>query len=43
MKIIPNSRNEYLRRINEIITVLKKNDFGYLIQENTFFYLHFLS
>lgn len=24
MKIIPNSRNEYLRRINEIITVLKK-------------------
>lgn len=36
MKIIPNSRNEYIKRINEIISVLKKNDFGYLIQENTF-------
>ncbi len=36
MKVIPNSQNENLKRINEIYKVLKKNDFGYLIEENTF-------
>lgn len=37
MKVIPNSNNENIKRINEIYKVLKKNDFGYLIEENTFF------
>ena len=37
MKIISNSQNDNLKRINEIYKVLKKNDFGYLIEENTFF------
>ena len=37
MKVIPNSQNDNLKRINEIYKVLKKNDFGYLIEENTFF------
>ncbi|MBE6495307.1 MAG: AarF/ABC1/UbiB kinase family protein [Methanobrevibacter thaueri] len=37
MKVIPNAGNENIKRINEIYQVLKKNDFGYLIEENTFF------
>lgn len=37
MKVIPNSGNENIKRLNEIYHVLKKNDFGYLIEENTFF------
>ena len=37
MKVIPNSQNEQIKRLNEIYQVLKKNDFGYLIEENTFF------
>lgn len=37
MKVIANSRNENIKRINEIYKVLKDNDFGYLIEENTFF------
>lgn len=37
MKVIPNAGNENIKRINEIYLVLKKNDFGYLIEENTFF------
>ncbi len=37
MKVIANSRNDNLKRINEIYKVLKENDFGYLIEENTFF------
>ncbi|AMD16943.1 ABC transporter [Methanobrevibacter sp. YE315] len=37
MKVISNSRNENIKRINEIYKVLKDNDFGYLIEENTFF------
>ena len=37
MKVIANPNNESLKRINEIYKVLKKNDFGYLIEENTFF------
>ena len=37
MKVIPNARNEEMKRLNEIYQVLKKNDFGYLIEENTFF------
>ena len=37
MKVIATPRNENLKRINEIYRVLKKNDFGYLIEENTFF------
>ncbi len=36
MKVIPNAKNEDIKRINEIYKVLKKNDFGYLIEENTF-------
>lgn len=36
MKIIPSSRNEYIQRINQIYAVLKKNDFGYVIEQNTF-------
>jgi ubiquinone biosynthesis protein len=37
MKVIPNTRNENIKRLNQIYSVLKKNDFGYLIEENTFF------
>lgn len=37
MKVIPSSQNDNIKRINEIYRVLKKNDFGYLIEENTFF------
>ncbi|MEE1133954.1 MAG: AarF/ABC1/UbiB kinase family protein [Methanobrevibacter sp.] len=37
MKVIPNAQNDQLKRLNEIYRVLKKNDFGYLIEENTFF------
>ena len=37
MKIIPNAKNSEVQRINQIYKVLKKNDFGYLIEENTFF------
>ncbi len=37
MKVIANSRNDNIKRLNEIYKVLKKNDFGYLIEENTFF------
>ena len=37
MKVIANSRNNNIKRLNEIYKVLKKNDFGYLIEENTFF------
>ena len=37
MKIIPSTRNDSIKRIEEIYKVLKKNDFGYLIEENTFF------
>ena len=33
MKVIPNSQNEQIKRLNEIYQVLKKNDFGYLIEE----------
>ena len=36
MKVIAHPQNENLKRINEIYRVLKKNDFGYLIEENTF-------
>lgn len=36
MKISFSQQNVYLKRINEIYKVLKKNDFGYLIEENTF-------
>lgn len=34
---LPGNKNESLKRLNEIYKVLKKNDFGYLIEENTFF------
>ncbi|WP_407410690.1 ABC1 kinase family protein [Methanobrevibacter sp.] len=37
MKVIVRPQNENLKRVNEIYQVLKKNDFGYLIEENTFF------
>ena len=37
MKVIPNTRNENIKRLNQIYSVLKKNDFEYLIEENTFF------
>lgn len=37
MKIISKEKNEDIKRINQIYQVLKKNDFGYLIEENTFF------
>lgn len=37
MKFIQNSQNDNIKRINEIYKVLKKNDFGYLIEKNTFF------
>lgn len=36
MNIIPSTKNEYLQRINQIYAVLKKNDFGYVIEQNTF-------
>lgn len=36
MNIIPSTKNEYLKRINQIYAVLKKNDFGYVIEQNTF-------
>lgn len=36
MKVTANSRNDNIKRINEIYKVLKDNDFGYLIEENTF-------
>lgn len=35
MNIIPSTKNEYLQRINQIYAVLKKNDFGYVIEQNT--------
>ncbi|WP_299524941.1 AarF/ABC1/UbiB kinase family protein [uncultured Methanobrevibacter sp.] len=37
MKIISNTKNDSIKRIEEIYKVLKKNDFGYLIEENTSF------
>ena len=37
MKVRENKRNSDIIRINQIYQVLKKNDFGYLIEENTFF------
>ena len=37
MKVISSTRNDNIKRINEIYKVLKDNDFGYLIEENTFF------
>ena len=37
MKILSNTNTESIKRIEEIYKVLKKNDFGYLIEENTFF------
>lgn len=37
MKIISNTKNDSIKRIEEIYKVLKKNDFGYLIEENTAF------
>lgn len=37
MKVIASTRNDNLKRLNEIYKVLKNNDFGYLIEENTFF------
>lgn len=37
MKVKTSTRNENIKRLNEIYKVLKKNDFGYLIEENTFF------
>lgn len=36
MHIIPSTDNEYLKRIDQIYKVLKKNGFGYVIEENTF-------
>lgn len=35
MKIKIGNKNGYLKRINEILKVLKKNDFGYLIEEKS--------
>ena len=35
MKIKLNTKNENLKRLNQIYKVLKKNDFGYLIEEST--------
>ena len=37
MKIIPSTKNDSIKRIEKIYKVLKKNDFGYLIEENTIF------
>ena len=42
MKIINKSTNSDIQRINQIYKVLKKNDFGYLIEENTFFKTFFI-
>lgn len=36
MKVKTSARNKNIKRLNEIYKVLKKNDFGYLIEENTF-------
>ncbi|WP_406535447.1 ABC1 kinase family protein [Methanobrevibacter sp.] len=36
MKVIPGPRNKNIKRLNEIYKVLKKNDFGHLIEKNTF-------
>lgn len=36
MNVNANPRNDNIKRLNEIYKVLKKNDFGYLIEENTF-------
>lgn len=36
MKVVASTRNEKIKRINQICGVLKKNDFGHLIEENTF-------
>lgn len=36
MKLGPITKNDSIKRLNEIYMVLKKNDFGYLIEENTF-------
>ena len=36
MKVVASTRNEKIKRINQIYGVLKKNDFGHLIEENTF-------
>ena len=37
MKVIARPQNENIKRVNEIYQVLKKNYFGYLIEENNFF------
>lgn len=37
MKVIPSPRNKNIKRLNEIYKVLKKNDFGHLIEKNSFF------
>lgn len=37
MKIISSPQNKNIQRVNEIYHVLKKNDFGFLIEENTVF------
>ena len=37
MKVRTNTANDNIKRLNEFYKVLKKNDFGYLIEENTFF------
>lgn len=36
MNIIPGKENQNIKRLNQIYKVLKKNDFGYLIEKNTF-------
>ena len=36
MKVISSPQNSNIKRLNEIYKVLKKNDFGYLVEENTF-------
>ena len=36
MKVVASTRNEKIKRINQIYGVLKENDFGHLIEENTF-------
>ena len=36
MKVIASPQNQNIKRLNEFYKVLKKNDFGYLIEENTF-------
>ena len=37
MKVLAKPKNDNIKRINQIYKVLKKNDFGHLIEENTFF------